>query len=130
MAIIIYVLIAIFCGIGLLISALVVDEGIGFASYIAITTICISPFIAFILGMSQGKAAQSETEAIFTGIINNLIGFLIILFLIAGFVSGAYSLKDSSFEVGDFIKLLIGIAIPSSILGGFAAFFSERQMIS
>ena len=131
-ALVIYVLFGIFCGLGLLISALVVDKGqTGYASYIALTTICVTPFIAFIIGMSQGKAAQSETEAVFTGIISNLIGFLIILFLIAGFVSGAISIKESgNFEVWDFIKQLIGVAIPCAVLGGFAAFFSERQMIS
>jgi hypothetical protein len=130
-ALVIYVFFGIFCGLGLLMSVLVVDEGTGFASSIALITISISPFIAFIIGMSQGKAAQSETEAIFTGIISNLIGFLIILFLITGFLSGAFAIKDvNNFEAVDFIKVMIGIIIPCAVLGGVAAFFSERQMIS
>ena len=130
-AVVVYVLFGIFCGLGLLVSALLIDNGTGYASSIALITIGISPLIAFIIGMSQGKASQSETEAIFTGIISNLIGFLILLFLITGFLIGAITIKDvTGFDAWDFIKVLIGIIIPCAVLGGIAAFFSERQMIS
>ena len=46
-------------------------------------------------------------------------------------MSGAFAIKDvTNFEAGDFIKVMIGIIIPCAVLGGVAAFFSERQMIS
>jgi len=136
-----YIIIAIASGLGALITILAAGpSSIGFGIIVGAMPILMGPVFALVIGVIQGKITDSESSAMIAGGVGNVVGFFILLLIIAGFLAAAFSIKfptessDSGGDVGqtvvDILIQYVGLLLPSGIIGALSAFFSEKYIFT
>ncbi len=135
-----YVIVAVACGLGVFISILASGkDGGDYGVFSGLMAIMMGPAFALVIGIIQGKLADSDGEAMISGGVANVVGYLILMFIIIGFLAAAISIKypstdsdeedeeDSvSVNYSELIIQFVGILLPSGVIGALGAFFSER----
>ena len=132
-----FVIVAFAFGIGGFIAILASDEGsIGFGFISSILIIAVAPIIALIVGIVQGKLSRNNGEALIAGGVSGVVGYILLMFIIIGFVALAIEIKfpddtgvsgdGGSIEIGSIIGQYIGIIIPSGIIGALSAMLSMK----
>ena len=131
-----FIIVAFAFGIGSFITILASDEGsIGFGFISSIIIIAVAPLVALNVGIIQGKLSRKNSEAFMAGGVAGIIGYVLLMFIIIGFVAFAIEIKfpedtevsgGGGIDVGSIIGQYIGIIIPSGIIGAFSAMLSLK----
>ena len=132
-----FIIVAFAFGIGSFITILASDDGsIGFGFISSIMIIAVAPLVALNVGIVQGKLSKNNSGAFIAGGVTGIIGYVLLMFIIIGFVAFAIEIKfpddtgvsdgGGGIDVGSIISQYIGIVIPSGIIGAFSAMLSLK----
>jgi predicted RNA-binding Zn-ribbon protein involved in translation (DUF1610 family) len=125
-----YVTIAIASGLGIFLSIIISEESDAlFAVIGGMMIIYSAPVIAFVIGIIQGKLAQSSEEALAAGGITGGVGHFLLIIIVVIFLSTGISIKfpvEVDIQWGELVGPWALLFIPTGILGALSAYFSAK----
>jgi predicted RNA-binding Zn-ribbon protein involved in translation (DUF1610 family) len=131
-----FVVIALGCGFGSFISIVASgDDSLGVGLIGSLMIIFFGPVVALIVGIIQGKKAKDGTQALIAGGVAGVIGYILLMFIVVGFIGVAVGIRfpdtgdgDVSFnlDLGQFITEFIAIFLPTGIIGALSALLSKK----